>query len=516
MNLFQNYLRAAIVLAVLFSLISCENDFNTIGNDIIGTPEFNTDPYVSEVIAYNKKIEAAQTNGLPLYLLGSYTDPFYGSTQASVLAQLTLSVPDPNFGTSPVLDSVVLVLPYFSKIKEQTAEETTYELDSIYGNGGMKISVYESNYFLRDLDPSTNFEEAQLYYSNQASEFENNLGTLLAEKNTFPSNEEVSVYQYQGTEKDTLKLSPRLRISLPVEFFQEKIIDKQDSQELLSNANFKNYFRGLYLKAQEVGNGSMAAFNFTEGQAKVIMYYTTELPDSSNPDETIESHTSYVLNVQGNIVNVFSDNFPVDLSNQNTTEGEPNLYLKGAAGSMAIVKLFNGPDSNGDGVSDELEMLREENWLINEANLTFVVNDALAPDEEKAPRRIFIYNMRDNKVLLDYQIDFTASDLNPQDSRILHLSPLTTENGDSFYKIRLTGLIRNIINLDSTNVPLGITIASNVNLNSLVKLKDAEDEIPSAIPTTSIISPEGTVLYGNTAPNEEKRLKLNIFYTKPE
>ncbi len=518
MNLLQNYLRASIILVVLFSLISCEDDFNTIGNDIIGTPDFNTDPYVSEVIAYNKKIEAVQTNGLPLYLFGNYTDPFYGTSQASILAQLSMSTANPEFGANPVLDSVVLVLPYYSTIKEQTAEKTTYTLDSIYGSGGMKVSVYESNYFLRDLDPDSNFQDPQLYYSNQATEFENNLGTLLTVKSIVPSAEGVSVYQYQGEQKDTLQLSPRIRISLPIDFFKDKIIDKQGSQELLSNSNFKNYFRGLYLKAETVGNGSMAALNFSQDQSKVILYYTSEVPDvGSDSGGTVESHTSYVLNIQGNIVNVFSDNFPVDLSNQNTVEGEPNLYLKGGRGSMAIIKLFDGPDSDGDGVSDELETLREENWLINEANLTFVVNDALAPNEEKEPQRIFIYNMKDNSILLDYQIDFTASDSDPENSRILHLVPLTTdENGDRFYKIRVTGLIRNIINLDSTNVELGVTIASNVNLNSLAKLKDAEDEIPSAIPVTSIISPKGTVLYGNTAPIENKRLKLNIFYTKPE
>lgn len=517
MKLNKNLFPVIVILSV-FSLLSCEKDFNTIGNDIIGTPTFNTEPYVSEVIAYNEKIEAVQTSSLPLYLLGTYTDPFYGATDASILTQLSLPVGDPDFGLEPVVDSVVMVLPYFSTITEQNNQSATYELDSIYGNGDLKIAVYESNYFLRDLDPETNFEENQLYYSNQMPEFENNLGQMLAETTITPNNDEVTVYQYTGLEKDTLKLSPRIRLHLPVDFFQQKIIDKQDSQELLTNANFKNYFRGLYLKAENTGNNSMAAFDFAADQAKVIIYFTRqEIDPTSETEETIDVHKVFELKIQGNTVNVFSDNFPVDLSTQDTINGEANLYLKGGQGSIATIKLFDGPDTDEDGVSDELEMLREEDWLINEANLTFVVNDALSPGENKEPQRVFIYDMESNKVLIDYRIDFTASESQPATSRILHLGALSTkDNGDRYYKIRITGLIRSIINLDSTNVKLGLTVAANVNLNSLAKLKNAEEEVPSAIPATSVVSPRGTVLYGNNTPIVDKQLKLNIFYTKPE
>ena len=47
-----------------------------------------------------------------------------------------------------------------------------YDLDSIFDANGnipesFNIKVERSTYFLRDLDPNTNFQEAQQYYSSQ-------------------------------------------------------------------------------------------------------------------------------------------------------------------------------------------------------------------------------------------------------------------------------------------------------------------------------------------------------------
>jgi hypothetical protein len=47
-------------------------------------------------------------------------------------------------------------------------------------------------------------------------------------------------------------------------------------------------------------------------------------------------------------------------------------YLKGGEGSMAILELF-GPDADNNGVADELETIRNSGWLINEANLVFML-----------------------------------------------------------------------------------------------------------------------------------------------
>ena len=65
-------------------------------------------------------------------------------------------------------------MPYFVKSSKDLSGK--YVLDSIYGSpdySPMKLSVYESGYFMRDVDPTD--QSAQSYYTDQASLFESYL-----------------------------------------------------------------------------------------------------------------------------------------------------------------------------------------------------------------------------------------------------------------------------------------------------------------------------------------------------
>ncbi|MCJ7758605.1 MAG: DUF4270 domain-containing protein, partial [Gillisia sp.] len=81
------------------------------------------------------------------------------------------------------------------------------------------------------------------------------------------------------------------------------------------------------------------------------------------------------------------------------------------------------------------------------------------------------------------------------------------------YKLRITEHVNRILNKDFTNVRLGLVVTQNINLIGNSALKTPLDGI-DRIPAASVISPEGTVLYGNLAADVSKRLKLDIFYTK--
>ncbi|MEY3499398.1 MAG: hypothetical protein RL308_1067, partial [Bacteroidota bacterium] len=103
------------------------------------------------------------------------------------------------------------------------------------------------------------------------------------------------------------------------------------------------------------------------------------------------------------------------------------------------------------------------------------------------------------------------------------LSTIVTKRGIK-YKIRLTNHVRNLISKDSTNVRLGLVVTESIATTSNAKLKNTTtgDNPLSKIPTSSVINPLGTVLFGNNIPNDlankanyAKRLKLEIYYTKP-
>lgn len=84
------------------------------------------------------------------------------------------------------------------------------------------------------------------------------------------------------------------------------------------------------------------------------------------------------------------------------------------------------------------------------------------------------------------------------------------------YKIRLTNHINNIVRKDSTNVKLGLVVTSNINVISNTTFIDYENKNKKTTIATAT-NPLGTVLYGSNPLNtpEDKRLKLEIYYTKP-
>jgi len=178
---FSSFFKILFVSLTLSFFTSCDKDFNEIGSDIIGDDHFGLDRDTStSVIAFNQKLGAVQTNNLPINSLGYYNNPVFGKTKASFVTQLELEVVNPAIGVNPVIKSVVLKVPYFSK-KTATDSGTgngTYTLDSIYGAAKIKLEIYASSYFLRDLDPTTGFAEEQPYYSSQS---ENNFDNAIAD-----------------------------------------------------------------------------------------------------------------------------------------------------------------------------------------------------------------------------------------------------------------------------------------------------------------------------------------------
>lgn len=150
MKLKNILIRITVIVAVVFTFLSCNDDFDSVGSEVVGGVNFEDKQYSAVPIAYSKKFERVRTNSLPIdqrgtihsNLLGVYNDPIYGQSVYSILSQIQPSKLNPTFGTNAVLDSVVFSLPYFStatstasvQIGNVTETATTYRLDSIYGN----------------------------------------------------------------------------------------------------------------------------------------------------------------------------------------------------------------------------------------------------------------------------------------------------------------------------------------------------------------------------------------------
>lgn len=536
-------LRNLAVLTILTSFfIACDKDFATIESDIVTNDNATNFDGLSrnfDVIAYSKALPPVQSNSLPINLLGVYNDPIYGITTASVVSQLRSNLIDPDFGENVVLDSVVISIPYFSTAIENTEEgETIYELDSVFGDSPMKLSIYESNYFLRDFDPTSSINDAQVYYSNQStgnSPISDALleGTLLYENENFlPDPRQIILKNAEGD--ITGRSVPALRLAFKanapededeIEYWKQKIIDKSGEPELSNINNFNDYFRGIYFKAQaDDGTGTMSLLNFASTNANITLYYTRD--NTLTTGDPIQS--TFVLNFTGNRVNFLSDDYMY--SNGDDNLGDEKLFLKGGQGSMAVVKLFDGENADDDILFNSFEYFKNEfvevdengkfiksKKLINEANLVFYVDqESLAGVQE--PERLYLFDMKNNSPLIDYFFD-TANTTSPNNSRTGHLGRLQRDDDGNGvrYKIRITEHINNILIRDSTNVDLGLVVSGNINLESNSQDFDVlnPDDPNDKIPVSSIITQRGTVLYGNNTSEENKKLYLEIFYTEP-
>ncbi len=422
-----NVFKAVIaVLVLLIAFISCDKDYTTIGTDVIGNINFNAKDTTYTAITYNRKLDPVQTNGLSSNLLGVYYDPIYGPSTASFVSQMVVQT-QPS-GDNMELESVVISIPYFSHINSGDPIDSdghpNYILDSLYGNqdASMRLSIYRNNYFLRDYDPDSDFEDNQKYYSDGAASLSENISSELASEFLYaieefkPSSEAIILTEIndEGVEEETEVLTPRLRIVLEdeddLQFWQELIIDKAGEPELSNSNNFKNYFRGLYFKIEDTsGDGSMIMLNFSSSSSNVTLNYTNVddltdqdgdvipdvadadvdgdgnvdsgsvdtdgdgIKDSADVDQTegedinddgIDDtvvpvdEKTSVLNFTGNRVNLFENYFNIALANGDNVNGDEELYLKGGEGSMAIVELF-GIDADTDGFPDELEGFKD-------------------------------------------------------------------------------------------------------------------------------------------------------------
>ncbi|MFK5982128.1 MAG: DUF4270 domain-containing protein [Flavobacteriaceae bacterium] len=528
------------ILLFIISIASCDEAFNTIGTDIIGNEDLLTSTHNSStVISYSKKLDPVQTNLLPVNQLGVYNDPVFGKSSVNYLTQLVLEETDPTFGDTVGhiinLESVILYLPYFIETTIEDDEDPTYELDSVFGNTPVKLSIFESNFFLRDSDPNSNFEDPQPYYSNQASDIEAFLGEeLLVIEDFIPSNEGFVLTEGEGEDEVKTFISPGIRVELPLDFFREKILDQEKEPVLNNNNNFKEYFRGIYFKIESAtDDGNL--FIFDPDKANITLNYNFDrlkvddlgepILDEETGEEIIDViEETYVLDIGGVDLNTFDNNVPSSILNQienpNTTQGEETLYVRGGEGILTVINLF-GDDFEDDETPSELEDLRDKNWIINDANLKFYVNQNIVSGGSTEPERLIIYNLETNNILADYFLDNTSGS-EPVDAITNHLGRLQRDsdgNGE-FYKIRLTNHLSNLINKDSTNVPLGLIVSQNVLISGfqvIDSLTNPDTQLPriKVVPSSSVFSPEGTVFYGNNTVNEEKRLRLELKYIDP-
>jgi len=259
----------------------------------------------TSIVAYTVRDDSLQTNLSLLNLLGSMKDPIFGSVTAGFCTQFEPQEFNINFGSNPVVDSLVLVLAYYSYYGDTTTNQT--------------VKVYELSASIPD----------DTLYSNYNPQYDIT---------------ELANYTYQPRPAsrlmiDTLSEFPQLRIKL-----SSVLADKFIKADTTPNTgvfgsieNFQNYFKGLYVTATPVSSkGAVSYFDFKKTQnskliSKLILYYHNSSEDSLSQ--------GFIIGKSSLKINKFDHNNYLDAAqilkdqiNGNTSLGDSLLYLQAMAG----------------------------------------------------------------------------------------------------------------------------------------------------------------------------------------
>jgi len=536
------------IIVILLAFVSCEKDFASFDSEVINSDNainFSTNSVEYSLTTQSEMVNPVQTNNLPSFLLGSYNHPQYGRSNSSFVGQMVPSEYNHDFGDNVVLDSVVLTIPYFSRGIDTSEEgDITYEIDSVYGDDPIKISVYRNNFFFRTFDPFSDFDTSQSYYSNGSLSVEEIIdgtqleGELLFEIDDFtPSAEQINLTEIDtaGNPYVAQRIAPALRFKLnnPNDnFWETNFFENEGNQVLTNEPNFKEFFRGLYIKVESNSNGSIMLLNFASSNTKLTIHYTSDNTnigdsDTGSVDEIETNQHEYEMNFSGNLINLFDNENPIDVGLIDQTNGNENIYLRGGEGIITTLDLFSGSITNDNGEEmSEFDHFKQFFYddisdepirIVNEAYIEFFVNQNFANDDE--PERIYIYNYEQNTALIDYFLDQSVSSLTIN-AKINHLEPLVRDSLDDDkgikYKIRITEHLNNLILRDSTNAKLALGVISDVASVQNFKILDGSESENKRLASGIILSPKGTILHGNLSADIEKRPKIKIYYTEPE
>jgi hypothetical protein len=454
-----------------------------------------------------------QESNLPVTSLGIYKDDKFGTLEADIATTIQPDIKlTEDLGDNTKILGAQLVVPYFSHT-EFVAGEKSYVLDSVYGTHQFEIKIHELTYLLPTYDPNNNLETPQYYYSD--FDFTPFKADVVGD--TIDFNVSIQPYvTYQRNEDGTFKLDddghkikkdslgPHMVIKLDTTYFRHKIFDHSGEEVLTNRERFKDYFRGLYIDAiSDNGEGLMMQLPFD--QAKVLIQYTyDETDDNGTPNDTSDDTVKTIyrelkmplsgvrVNHYDNSLSSYAQNA---LNNSDIINGDPDIVLKGEAGSQAVIQLFD---------EQQLRELRLKNWLINDAEIYFYVNQPETDEMLAQPNRLMLYDYDNQKSLIDLHAPENIPD---NDYQAFNGKLETDENGNAYYKFGITRHIRNVLKKDSTNVKLGLRVCSLISLPLKTKRLFRD---PDAY------NPKGVILYGNQTPTTLRKPVLKIYYTEPK
>lgn len=347
-----HYSTALIGLALMIGALafaSCKKSPETIGNNLISENDYigtyHTD--TTEIVCHSY-LDSVATKNATNALLGAMKDPVFGSTEAGFYTQFRPSVAGQSFGSSPIVDSLVLQLCLAGYYGDTTIMQTVhaYELTDTLS--------YGTSYHSYSTVTTGNVDHANGY------QFSPRPKTKL---------------HIVGT--DTVA-QPIIRIPLSQELGNYLV--SLDTTAYSRPDLFKQHFKGLYVTCAPVSlDGAISSINLTNNTYTMLQLYyhnaaTPEKPMRYNfyitSSDTYFNHFDHDY-TQG------SPEFVSQLLDNQEELGQSTLFLQAMGGVRAKIYFPN--------LSHWADTLEGCHLVINEAKLILPASATLTDSIYKAP-----------------------------------------------------------------------------------------------------------------------------------
>ncbi|PCI35670.1 MAG: hypothetical protein COB60_01765 [Flavobacteriaceae bacterium] len=497
-----------LATAIALSTVSCEKEIDNIGVDLIDNDMFDSKSKSYSIESENTNKESVKAIGLGQYLLGIYKDTEFGTLKGSIISQLSIpKIGDKyTYGKNMTIDEVILDLPYQStrNKKNHSDGRPQFSIDSVFGvrSQEFKINVYELGTYLNTLDPNDPSKNAT-YLSNK----EYLKGPSLYRENFKVSHNDTVVYveryMLDGTIYDTdtiksSKVTPSIKLKLNKTLIKNIFVDNNNGIDFSSLETFKRGFRGLYIEPEAISENPTHLVSLLMKSASMKIYFSNDVVKNEGKNEDLNGNgIKGEKDVTVRTKNVFNFSLSGIKTNklerdytQSKASGTDRLYIQGAAGSEAVIELF---------IEEDIAAIRAQNLLITEANLVLYIDQNA--DTKLIPSQLYIYDYTKNEHIRDI---FTEG------ISVVGGKLLKDSKGKSLhkYKFRITDYISDILTTNKTIKSLKLGI----------KVYNGPSEMPANNTDITIKNlswtPKGVVIFNESDVHGDKKLKLDISYSK--
>ncbi|WP_298763029.1 DUF4270 family protein [uncultured Polaribacter sp.] len=532
-NIFKKSAYLSALVLCFGIIISCEEDFTNINSGVVSNTKFSTNDTIIDVLVSNVPVDRIRTDGLDLlgapffgfqgqYLLGAYVNENYESFEASIVSQVLIntglqrvSFSNPgNLRVETTIDTVFLRIPYQATLQSNTTRPV-YSLDSVIGNDAFDLNIFEISAFLNTLNPADPSKRNRYFsdtdYRQRTTDTlnvpasrvfrptPNDTLLIVKRRNSLGEVHKLDSIRYATTQSPDLAL-PMAIIGLKKSFAEETFLNNYETPNFASQTAFNDFFRGIIIEAKEKNqgtgqrSGSLISFNLRDaasdaGKSLIEVYYTNTFFGANNQIDTVltQNHTFQLGGVINNKYNVTNRVYPVN----------NEVILQGAAGSEAEVKILEPA---------QLDFLKSKNWLVNDAALTFYINQD--SDTTNVPFRLYLYkngvdelgNTELSQIKdVNTEGEFTFSGVLRYDAN----------NKKDSYTFKITDYLSDFLSGEtSDNPPLRLKVFNT-------------SDIPTSATNASFTgyswNPKAvTILNGDATANGTRRAQLKISYTEKE